>query len=54
MTLVAAMQQCYDIVPQAFGRCFGRGQAEESSDDSGVKTLHWGSQRPDKTMEEAS
>ena len=35
MTLVAAMQQCYDVVPQAFGRCFARGQAEESSDDSG-------------------
>lgn len=29
------MQQCYDVVPQAFGRCFARGQAEESSDDSG-------------------
>ena len=35
MTLVAAMQQCYDVIPQAFRRCFARGQAEESSDDSG-------------------
>ena len=35
MTLVSAMQHCYGVVPEAFGRCFASSQAEASSDDSG-------------------
>ena len=55
MTLVAAMQQCYDVIPQAFRRCFARGQAEESSDDSGGEDAALGVPRDQtKTMEEAS
>ena len=53
MTLVSAMQHCYGVVPEAFGRCFASSQADASSDDSGGEDAALGVPR-DQTMEEAS